>query len=173
MKEIKPVNAAKGHQGVTLVELLIVIVIILIGIAIAYFGFQSRISHFRLRASAREMLEMMKLAQASAIRSNSNYRIQMIDNVTYQFQEFSPTGGWLDSFSGSTGRIGQTVNLTNGIFIGQNVCGAAPGVFPCTSPQFQFDGTLNPAPGGNQIQVSDGNEAFTIDWSIGGSIRVQ
>jgi len=45
--------------GFTLVELIIVVVIIIIGIAIAYYAFQSRIGHFRLRGSSREVLEMM------------------------------------------------------------------------------------------------------------------
>jgi len=164
------------QNAFTIIELMIVIVIIIIGLSLAYYGFLSQLSHFRLRSGSREVLEMMKLAQASSIRSNQRYRIQLIDLNTYMFQEFSPSlTGFTSSFSGDSGRIGQVVNLPEGIFFSpqggtSGPCGAA---FPCSTPQFNPDGTLSFNAGNDGLGVTDNDEFFRIQWSIGGSIRIQ
>ena len=111
----------------------------------------------------------MKLAQSSAIRGNQRYRIVLSGTTQYYFQQFSPTNGFVDVDS-SENRLAQLYNLeeNNLFFASRSQCNPLPA--DCFSPEFNADGTLSPQ--GN-MGISDGNETQTLQWTIGGAIRIQ
>jgi type II secretory pathway pseudopilin PulG len=155
-----------------LIELIVVLAIIIIALSLAFWSLQNRSSHYRLRASARELLSLLKLAQASAIRSNLRFGFLPIAGATsYKFQQFD-TGvpGWVD-VPGSEGKVSQTIVFPKGItFVPTATCGGVPGGCGVVGLQFNTDGTLNSAA---TMALGDGQESFNIQWSFGGSIRIQ
>lgn len=163
----------QNNVGFSLMELLIVLTLIAILSGISYYAFQSRASHFRLRGSTREVLQMMKLAQTQAIRDNARYRIVFQSPTSYSF-EFSASGGNWAAATGA-GPLALASNLESGISfsgVAQAGCGGGLGSLPCFSPIFNSDGSLLPSGTLNFIDDKTG-EKTGLQWSIGGSIRVQ
>lgn len=65
----------KNQKGVTLIELIIVIVIIAIGATLLTPGITSWMHHYRLRNATRDMASTMRIAQMKAISNNLTYQI--------------------------------------------------------------------------------------------------
>jgi len=158
------------NLGFSLVELMVVLVIIIIGTSIAVVTFQNRAPYYRLKGSTREVLELMKLAQSTAIRKNTLLQIALISNTSYRFRQF--TGGAFTAITDETNRLGlSSISLGNGIRFTVNPC-ASGNTYPCFTPVFRTDGTINSGSGGTSLDVTNGKDTKRIQWTIGGGIRV-
>lgn len=65
----------KNQKGVTLLELIIVMVIIAIGATLMAPGISSWMPHYRLRSATRDIASTMRIAQMKAISNNFTYQI--------------------------------------------------------------------------------------------------
>jgi len=90
MKE--ELNEAMNRKGITLIELIIVLVIICIGAALMVPNIGGWMHHYRLRSAARDVVSVMRAAQMKAVSSNSRYGVAF-DPGTQQFQLHRTTGG--------------------------------------------------------------------------------
>lgn len=160
-------------KGFSMVELMVVLVIIIIGTSIAVVTFQNRSSYYRLKGSTREVLELMKLAQATAIRKNLQHRLVLSSKTTFNFQEFSASAvGGYANVTNESGRLGLTsIPLQNGIRFTANPCTSGT-TYPCFTPVFRTDGTIAAGSGGTSLRLTDGKDTRQVQWTIGGGIRV-
>ena len=90
MKE--ELNEAMNRKGITLIELIIVLVIIAIGAALMVPNFGAWMPHYRLRSAARDLVSVMRVAQMKAVSNNLPYGVAF-DPGTQQFQLHRTTGG--------------------------------------------------------------------------------
>ncbi len=65
----------KNQKGVTLLELIIVMVIIAIGATLMAPGISSWMPHYRLRSATRDIVSTMRVAQIKAISNNLTYQV--------------------------------------------------------------------------------------------------
>ena len=164
---LKKLNNALGF---TLVELMVVLVVIIIGTSIAVVTFQNRAPYYRLKGSTREVLQLMQLAQSTAIRKNTLLRIALTSNTNFHFQQF--TSGAFADITDETNRLGlASIALGNGIRFTVNPC-ASGNTYPCFTPVFRTDGTINAGSGGTSLDLTNGKDTKRIQWTIGGGIRV-
>ena len=99
-----------NKKGVTLVELIVVIVIIAIGAALLIPNIGAFLPSYRLRGAARDMVSTMRVAQLKAVSNNMEYQV-VIAGGSYVLQR--NTGGvWISE--------GDTKTLPTGITISSN-----------------------------------------------------
>ena len=70
-----PLTFREGESGVTLIELLIIIVVLSIMAGIAIPAFSNWLPDYRLRAAAQELYADMHLTKMMAIKENKSYRL--------------------------------------------------------------------------------------------------
>jgi prepilin-type N-terminal cleavage/methylation domain-containing protein len=68
---MKPMN----NGGVTLIELVVVVVIIAIGAVLLTPNIGAWLPNYRLRSAARDVVSTMRAAQMKAVSNNSQYRV--------------------------------------------------------------------------------------------------
>ena len=75
-------NAASAgrRKGVTLIELLIVIVVLAIGLTIAVPSVQELLRNNRVASQNNELVALIMLAKSQAIRRNENWQVELISN---------------------------------------------------------------------------------------------
>jgi prepilin-type N-terminal cleavage/methylation domain-containing protein len=64
-----------NHKGITLIELIVVIVIISLGAVLLVPNIGAWLSNYRLRSSARDIVSTMRTAQMRAVSNNIRYRV--------------------------------------------------------------------------------------------------
>ncbi len=100
-----------NRRGVTLIELIIVMVIIGIGATLMAPGISAWLSTYRLKHATREVASAMRLAQIKAISTNTTYRLS-----------FDPAGGdFILQYRDSSGNFvndGISGRLPGGVRIG-------------------------------------------------------
>lgn len=101
-------------KGVTLLELIIIMVIIAIGAVLVAPNIVAWIPHYHLRSATRDIVSMMRTAQMKAVSKNLEYGV-LFDN-----QRFSIKRGNLSSNSTSWDDEGVAQTLPAGITIVQN-----------------------------------------------------
>ena len=88
-----------NKKGVTLIELIVVMVIIAIGAALLVPNIGGWLSNYRLRSATRDVASMMRVAQMKAVSNNLQYRVNLDDadigigNYVLQYQT---TAGWVN-----------------------------------------------------------------------------
>jgi prepilin-type N-terminal cleavage/methylation domain-containing protein len=88
-----------NQKGVTLIELIVVMVIIAIGAALLVPNIGGWLSNYRLRSATRDVTSLMRVAQMKAVSNNLQYRINLDDadigagNYVLQYQT---TAGWVN-----------------------------------------------------------------------------
>jgi len=110
---------AMNKKGVTLLELIIVMVIIAIGATLMVPAIGSWIPHYRLRSATRDIVSTMRTAQMKAVSMNKDFQVRFLNTKSYilEYQTTSetcldgspPTNGWC--------RDGTQQNLPTGVEI--------------------------------------------------------
>jgi prepilin-type N-terminal cleavage/methylation domain-containing protein len=82
------------RRGVTLLELIIVMVIIAIGATLLAPGIGTWIPNYRLRGATRYVVSTLRTAQMKAISINTDYQVRF-PNATSYILEYQTTAGWV------------------------------------------------------------------------------
>jgi len=101
-----------NKKGVTLIELIVVIVIIAIGAVLLVPNIGAFLPHYRLRSATRDMVSTMRVAQMKAVSNNMEYQVSIsMPGGSYVLERH--TGGlWISE--------GDTKTLPTGITISSN-----------------------------------------------------
>jgi general secretion pathway protein H len=84
-----------NQRGVTLIELIIVMVIIAIGAALTTPNISGWLTNYRLRSATRDVASIMRLAQLKAVSNNTSYQVVFdIAHDSYILQYQDTGGGW-------------------------------------------------------------------------------
>ena len=152
-----------NKRGITLLELIIVLVIIGIGAALMVPGFGAWMPHYRLRSAARDVVTIMRVAQMKAVSNNLSYGV-VFDTGNQQFQLYRNTTGLPLEGAPSSLPSGITFNGTPGLPTD------GPGGLP--SARFFPDSTASA--NGSINLINSKNAAKTIQISMStGRIKVQ
>src|SRR4030066_1681688 len=90
---IKGGDISMNEKGVTLIELIIVMVIIAIGATLMAPGISSWMPHYRLKSATRDLVSTMRIAQMKAISNNLTHEVFFDPpNRSYRLQ-YTNTGG--------------------------------------------------------------------------------
>jgi len=117
-----------NKKGVTLIELIIVMVIIAIGALLIAPNIGGFLPHYRLRGATRDIVSIMRTAQMKAVSSNLEFRVSFLTNQTFLLQKGNLNSGstiWTDE--------GVTLTLQTGITMSNNFTGSAAQFNPNSS----------------------------------------
>jgi len=103
-----------NHKGITLVELVIVVVIIAIGAVLMVPSIGAWLPYYRLTSGTRDLVSTMRVAQMKAISNNLRYQISFISNNSYVLQYQNTGGGWVNDGATQTLPKGIQLNTTFG-----------------------------------------------------------
>jgi prepilin-type N-terminal cleavage/methylation domain-containing protein len=90
-----------NKRGVTLLELIIVMVIIAIGATLLVPGIGAWIPIYRLKGATRDVVSTLRTAQIKAVSINTDYRVRFPDATGY-ILEYRTTAGWIAEGSQQT-----------------------------------------------------------------------
>jgi prepilin-type N-terminal cleavage/methylation domain-containing protein len=87
-----------NKKGITLIELIIVMVIIAIGATLMVPSIGAWLPKYRLKSATRDIVSMMRVAQMKAVSSNTEYRVKFDQpGGSYILQYRTTAGGpWTD-----------------------------------------------------------------------------
>lgn len=83
-----------NKKGVTLLELIIVMVIIAIGATLMVPAIGAWIPNYRLRSATRDIVSTMRTAQMKAVSMNTDFQVRFPDTKSY-ILEYQTTSGWV------------------------------------------------------------------------------
>ncbi len=98
-------------NGVTLIELIIVMVIIAIGATFVVPAIGSWIPNYRLKGAARDIVSILRVAQMKAVSANMEYRVKFDQSAGSYILQYRTTAG------GSWINDGEEKKLPSGIQI--------------------------------------------------------
>ena len=86
-----------NKKGVTLIELIVVLVIIAIAATLAIPNIAAWLPNYRLRTATRDIVSTMRTAQMKAVSTNLEYRVQFnAEGGSYIVQRQTTAGLWVD-----------------------------------------------------------------------------
>jgi prepilin-type N-terminal cleavage/methylation domain-containing protein len=147
-----------NKKGVTLIELIVVMVIIAIGAALMVPGIGRWLPNYRLRSATRDIVSTMRTAQMRAISANMTYHVLFTPTVnptSYVLQYQTTAGVWVNE--------GATQNLPSGISISAITFGGNSAQFNSNSTSTAGSLTLASQRGANTI----GTKRITVTASTG------
>jgi len=97
-----------NKKGVTLIELIVVLVIIAIGAVLAVPNLGPWLANYRLRTATRDIASNMRTAQMRAVSNNVDYQVFFAGD-TYVLQRNSGGVGWIDDGAKQTLPTGITI----------------------------------------------------------------
>lgn len=101
-----------NKKGVTLIELIVVMVIIAIGAVLTIPNMGPWIQSYRLRGATRDIVSTMRLAQMKAVSNNMEYQV-VITAGSYKLERNS--GGWV--LEGDTKTFPTGITISNNTFV--------------------------------------------------------
>ncbi len=135
---ISPIGAPKANSGLTLVELLLVIIVLGIVLALSAPNFSKGYAHFQLNQTADDLLHISRWAQAMAIGQQRAYALRFAeDGRAYKLMRAKEgqAEDEEDSFEPVNGSLGRPHPVPEAVRVD---------VQP-SSIQFHPDGTIDPA----------------------------
>jgi prepilin-type N-terminal cleavage/methylation domain-containing protein len=139
-----------NKKGVTLIELIVVMVIIGIGAALMAPGIGRWLSNYRLRSATRDIVSTMRTAQMRAISTNLTYQV-FFTGTTYVLRYKTTAGTWVNEVTTTT------QSLPSGISISANTFPVFSGG---KSAQFNTDSTASG--GGLTLNGQLGTKTLTV-----------
>lgn len=127
-----------NKKGVTLIELIVVIVIIAIGATLLIPNIGAFLPNYRLRSAARDMVSTMRVAQLKAVSNNTEYQVR-IPGGSFVLERNSG-GQWIQEGETKTFPTGVTINSNT--FPGVGAVGAVPAT-PAGSARFNPNSSSN------------------------------
>ncbi len=107
-----------NKKGVTLIELIVVMVIIGIGAVLLAPNIGTWLPNYRLRSATRDIVSTMRTAQMKAVSTNMAYRVSFTQAPpSYTLQYENPPGTWVTEGATQTLPTGisiPSINLTTG-----------------------------------------------------------
>ena len=101
-----------NKKGVTLIEIIVVLVIIAIAAALAIPNIGAWLPNYRLRTGTRDIVSTMRTAQMKAVTTNLEHRIQFYpEEGTYIAQHRTTAGLWVDEGDGVRQKIPNGIRL--------------------------------------------------------------
>ena len=85
-----------NKKGVTLLELIVVLVIIAIAATLAIPNIAAWLPNYRLRTATRDIVSTMRTAQMKAVSNNLEYRLQFNAEGSYILQQRTTAGIWIN-----------------------------------------------------------------------------
>ena len=147
-----------NKKGVTLLELIIVMVIIAIGATLLVPGIGTWIPIYRLRGATRDVVSTMRTAQIKAVSINTDYGVRFPSATTY-ILEYRTTGGWVSE--------GAQQTLPTGIQFT-----AFPPLNGRPDPNFQFNPNSTASTGSLTLTNTKGSTRTISLTTSTGRIRV-
>ncbi len=145
-------------RGVTLVELVVVLVIIAIAATLAIPNIAAWLPNYRLRTATRDIISTMRTAQMKAVTNNTAYRVHIEVGTGSYIVQYRSTSGldWLNEGNA------QTVPKGISILAGGNT---------------EFDAEFNPnstsSSGNILLRNNKGKERRVTLFSATGRVRVE
>ncbi len=126
-----------NQKGVTLIELIVVMVIIAIGAALTTPNIGGWLRNYRLRSAARDVASTLRLAQIKAVSANTTYQV-VFDTVnnSYIIQYQDTTNAWVIEGATQILPTGIRFNTTFG-----NVASFSPNSVIASSGDVNFNNT--------------------------------
>jgi prepilin-type N-terminal cleavage/methylation domain-containing protein len=104
-----------NQRGITLLELIIVMVIIAIGAVLTTPNISGWLPNYRLRSATRDVASIMRLAQLKAVSSNTSFRVSFnVLNDSYVLEYQTTGGAWVAEGGTQTLPTGVKVNTDFG-----------------------------------------------------------
>lgn len=107
-----------NKKGVTLLELIVVMVIVAIGALALAPNIGTWMTHFRLRGATRDVASILRTAQIKAVSNNIQYRVNFDTGKNEFVLEYQTTAGFVPEAPGQTLPSGVTfsdVNFSGGV----------------------------------------------------------
>jgi type IV fimbrial biogenesis protein FimT len=99
------------ERGVTLIELIVVMVIIAMGAVLLAPNIGAWIPNYRLKSAARDVTSALRTAQMKAISNNTQYHVSFNSGAGTFILQYQDTGGnWIDD--GSSQKLPQGVAIS-------------------------------------------------------------
>ncbi|MGZ6236578.1 MAG: GspH/FimT family pseudopilin [Syntrophales bacterium] len=123
-----------NQKGVTLIELIVVMVIIAIGAALTTPNIGGWLTNYRLRSAARDVASTLRLAQIKAVSGNTTYQV-VFDTVNnnYIIQYLNTGGAYVTEGTTQVLPTGVTFNTDFG-----NVASFSPNSIVANSGDINF-----------------------------------
>jgi prepilin-type N-terminal cleavage/methylation domain-containing protein len=106
-----------NKKGVTLLELIVVMVIIGIGAVLFTPNISGWMRSYRLRSATRDIVSTMRTAQMKAVSTNLKYQVSFTSTVSYvlQYQDTTAAQTWHDEGATQTLPTGISISAIVGI----------------------------------------------------------
>lgn len=102
-----------NRKGVTLLELIVVMVIIAIGAVALAPNIGTWMTHFRLRGATRDIASILRTAQMKAVSNNVTYRVNFGGGANSFVLEYQTTAGFVAEGSSQKLPAGVTISDVN------------------------------------------------------------
>ena len=148
-----------NQKGITIIELVVVMVIIAIGAVLLVPNIGTWLPHYRLRSATRDVASTLRTAQMKAVSTNSPYGVGFDANSC---QLYRSSGGLIPE--------GSPVNLPSGVQFNNNT-------FPVNGalgkPFAQFNPNSTSSPGGVSLFNTKGTQKRITLTTATGRVKIE
>jgi prepilin-type N-terminal cleavage/methylation domain-containing protein len=155
----KRVDNFMNTKGVTLIELIVVMIIIAIGAVLLVHNIGAWLPNYRLRSGTRDVVSTLRTAQMKAASTNIPYGVGFDTNSCQLYQS-----------SGGLIREGGIINLPSGVQFNNNTF-PINGTLGKPFTQFNFNSTSSP--GGVSLQNTRGAQRRITLSTATGRVRIE
>jgi len=142
-----------NKKGVTLIELIVVMVIIGIGATLMAPNIGSWLSYYRLRSATRDVVSTLRTAQMKAVSTNLQYRVNLDDGeigANSYILQYNSGGIWINE--GAIEKLPTGVTISDITFNGKHA---------------EFNPNSTCSGGGVTLQGKKGSKRITLTTATG------